>query len=57
MNENNCKLNTTPNKADYEEVMDWLKKEREEYEEGFYCNRRVIKKCFEEKEFITFQIS
>ena len=57
MNENNYKFNITPNQIDFDEVMNQLKEEREKREEGFYCNKRIIKKCFKEEEFITFQIS
>lgn len=49
-------FNIKPSEDDINEIMNWLKNERESLEEWFYCNRRVINSSFEENQFIAFQI-
>ena len=35
-------------KADLDAVLGWLEREHEKNDEGFWCNRRIIKSCFDE---------
>ena len=48
-------LKTKPIQEDINEILTWLKHEREIKKEGFYCNRNIINKSFEENEIIIFQ--
>jgi len=50
-------LKTKPIQEDINEILTWLKHEREIKKEGFYCNRNIINKSFEENEIIIFQVS
>jgi len=45
------KVLAAPTKEHLQEILKWLKEEKQSTGEGFYCNRRVISKAFHEGRF------
>jgi len=53
--ENEYKINFPPSKIDLKKIEDWLIKENEKYDEGFYCNWNIIESSFKKNSLITLE--
>ena len=50
-------MNTTPSHLELQKIEKWLRDEKEEVGEGFYCNGSVIEEAFGNGKFITLELN
>jgi hypothetical protein len=54
---NELKINLTPTIEDLNVIEKWLKKERNKYKTGFYCNWNIIEKSFKSNRLISLEFN
>lgn len=54
---NELKINLTPTIEDKNVIEKWLKKERNKYKSGFYCNWNIIEKSFKSNRLISLEFN